>query len=358
VVSTPPEIGGGERYVELLVRHVRGDFAVLTQLKELRSLASGWGIPAWRLWGSVKFYGSWRVRLFVLLLPLYWLQYCVHFLRWRPDVVHVQSNEEKISVALPARLLRIPVVWTMHGPIDVSGSRLYARLFAWAGARVHTVICVSEYVRKSLLDTGVSSAKVLVIANGVDLAEHTFEYHPGRYVTFLGRLEEVKNPALFVDACLAVADSHPRARFRVIGSGTLEPGLRSMVSRAGKESSFQFAGWSSDPRPLLREASVLVISSDDEGQGFAALEAMALGVPVVATAVGGLAEVVDDGATGVLCRPRSVESVSAGITRVLSDDTFARELALRAREKVEAAYSLEHMLARTERVYAKAVDAD
>ena len=93
-----------------------------------------------------------------------------------------------------------------------------------------------------------------------------------------------------------------------------------MVRRSGKESSFHFAGWVSDPRPLLQQASVLVITSDDEGQGFAAIEAMALGVPVVATAVGGLTEVIDDGSTGMLCTPRSVESVSEAVSRVLADE--------------------------------------
>ncbi len=357
LVSTPSEIGGGERYVELLVRHLPATFALFTQHKEFRSLALGWGIPAWHLVGSVKLYSRWHLRFFALLLPLYWLQYCVLFLRWRPDIVHVQSNEEKISVALPARVFKIPVIWTMHGPIDVTGSRLYAGLFERSAAHVRSVVCISEYVKRSLLETGLDARKVLVIPNGVDLTTHEFGHHGGRYVTFLGRLEEVKNPRLFVNSCVAVAAHYPQARFRIIGSGTLEPELRAMVRQAGMERSFCFEGWLSNPRPLLLEASVLVVSSDVEGQGFSAIEAMALGVPVVATAVGGLVEVIDDGSTGILCQPRSVESVSAGIARVLSDDKLAQHLARSARIKVEAKYSLTSMIAGTEQAYAEAVRA-
>jgi glycosyltransferase involved in cell wall biosynthesis len=350
-------LGGGERYVELLVRHLPARFALLTQHKEFRALASEWGIPAWRLLGSVKLYSTWHVRLFVVLLPLYWLQYCVLFLRWRPDVVHVQSNEEKMSVALPAKLFKIPVIWTMHGPIDVSGSRLFARLFEWSAAHVRSVICVSDYVRRSLLRSGASPRRVVVVPNGVDMDAYQFGDRRGRYVTFMGRLETVKNPELFVNACLAVAAGHPRARFRIIGDGSLEPGLQAIVRRAGQEGHFRFEGWLPNPRPLLLEASVLVVSSDVEGQPFAVIEAMALGVPVVATAVGGLEEVIDDGSTGILCLPRSVESVAAGIARVLTDENLARHLARSARINVEAKYSLKSMVAGTEQAYAEAVGA-
>ncbi|GAA1391410.1 glycogen synthase [Catellatospora chokoriensis] len=357
LVSTPPEIGGGERYVEQLVKHLPAQFALSTQHKGFRALASAWGIPAWHLFGSIKLHGIWHLRLFTMLLPLYWLQYLVLFLRWRPDVVHVQSNEEKISVALPARLFRIPVIWTMHGPVDVSGSRLYARLFKQAAAHAQAVICVSDFARRSFLETGASPREVVVIHNGVDLSVYEFGHRTGRYVTFLGRLEEIKNPKLFVESCIAVAADHPDARFRIIGSGTLEDGLKDVVKQAGLERSFRFEGWIEDPLPLLLEASVLAMTSEIEGLPLAAVEAMAVGVPVVATAVGGLVEVIDDGSTGILCQPRNVESVSAGIASVLSDGRLAQQLARSARSKVEARFSLAGMIADTRQAYERAAGA-
>ena len=119
----------------------------------------------------------------------------------------------------------------------------------------------------------------------------------------------------------------------------------------------RFLGVREDVPALLAEAACVVLASDYEGCPLSVIEAMAAGVPVVATSVGGVAEIVEDGVTGIATTPGRVDELAAGLARLLADEPAAASMGAAGRAVAEALYSRERMGAATERVYARIVAA-
>jgi glycosyltransferase involved in cell wall biosynthesis len=222
-------------------------------------------------------------------------------------------------------------------------------------SRADAFITVSEAVGRALAASGVAPVRVHVVRNGVDaqairaaaVREPLTVALPageGPLVGCVARLEKVKGVADFVDAAAVVARDVPDARFVVAGSGSQEQSLiaRRAAAPAGR---LEFLGHTQPVEPLLAALDVLVLPSLSEALGLALLEAGALGVPVVATAVGGIPEVVEDGVTGILVPPGQPAAVADAVTRLLSDPAAARAMGEAARERVEREFTLERMVA-------------
>lgn len=336
VLSAPPAYGGGEVYVErlaeLLDKHYR--FVIMTSLGSWRRRLGARGLETWPLVGAVRFYSIWGVRLYRLLLPLYWLQLAVALWRWRPSLIWVQSNEERLAVMTVARWFGLPVVWTLHGPVDPSGSIWYRQRFEAAAQETAAVICVSEHVKTAAVAAGVPTKSCRVIYNGVAVPAEAAPALPEATVAFIGRLEIEKGPDTLVAAALRVLETHPESRFVIAGDGTLGPALRQQALPGGQ--SIQFLGWA-EAAKVLAANQIIVAPSRVEAQGLAVLEAMAAGRPVVASGVGGLAEMIKDGANGLLVTPDDPAALAAAITRLLDDQALRRKLGTAART-----YAKEH----------------
>ncbi len=330
------------------------EFRVATQLASFRRSLSKLDVKTLKFMLPIKFNSIWEVRLALLLQPFYWIQYLLIFARWRPDLIHVQSNEEKLSVALPALLFKIPVIWTMHGPIDTSGSRLYERYFAWSAVRASTIICITRHVLQSTIEAGSPKNNCTLIHNGVDTDEFApSSYAPMGPITFVGRLEAVKNPLLFVATAMQLLENGHDYRFTIIGDGSLREDLIKFSS--AKSEKFLFTGYKPNPLPYIKQASVLVISSDAEGMGIAAVEAMACAIPVIATNVGGLPEVVENGITGILVPSGDKAALVDAIESLLSDSDRGRLMGVAGRERARRQFSLEQMVQSTYSIYEEAL---
>jgi glycosyltransferase involved in cell wall biosynthesis len=291
----------------------------------------------------------------------------------RPDLVHIHNlffYTSLVAVGLKARG-GWPLVNTMQlGSMEQLGGLAGAVTTAYERAigrailrRSDFVIAVSQAVRQHARRLGVPAGRIEVIPNGVDLDA----FRPAREVVraerprvaFVGRLLFNKGPQYLVAAAPLVLARHPATEFVIVGDGPLRPQLEQTVARQGLAGAFRFLGMRPDVPALLGDPtlSLFVRPSLSEGLPLTVLEAMACGLPVVATPVGGTAEVVRDGETGYLVPPRAVEPLAAAICRLLDDPAHARALGANGRALVEREYSWERIAERTVAVYERVLQS-
>ena len=167
----------------------------------------------------------------------------------------------------------------------------------------------------------------------------------------VGRLEPIKGLGFLFEAVAMLRDSHPDLRVEVVGSGTCEGELRSRAEQLGLGRTVDFLGWREDVSALHRRWQVFAQPSLHEGFGLAALEAMAAGVPVVASATGGLPELVADERTGFLVPIGDVEALAGRLGRLLEDKALRIRMGEAARRRAVRSFSIDEMAARTAAVY-------
>jgi glycosyltransferase involved in cell wall biosynthesis len=193
-----------------------------------------------------------------------------------------------------------------------------------------------------------------VIPNGMDV--DAFEFATDRddppRVVLVGNLNRpVKRADLFVQACAAVAETVPAARWQIVGDGQLRSELEALAQELGVANRVEFLGRLADVSPVLAGATVGVNCSDSEGFSNAVLEYMLAGSAVVATDVGGNRELVEDGETGLLVPVGDAEALGDRIARLIDDPGLVFRMAVRARQRVHADFAWPSSVARHEQLY-------
>jgi len=235
------------------------------------------------------------------------------------------------------------------------------RLLCLSASRL---ITVSDALRRDLLVLRPNLAsKTVTIHNGIDTraapARDAAEVRrsleiPGGVplVGMVARLAPQKGIGDFIHAARAVLREVPSARFLIGGEGPLRKEAESLLRELQIEGRLRLLGKVDSARELIAALDVLVVASTSEGSSLVAMEAMAAGKPVVATAVGGVPELVVNGETGVLVRPREPEALAGAILSLLQQPERAQHLGERGRRRAAQHFDVAHMLERTEAVYA------
>jgi glycosyltransferase involved in cell wall biosynthesis len=164
-------------------------------------------------------------------------------------------------------------------------------------------------------------------------------------------LEERKGIEFLLEAASHLHVPGVRIRWLVGGKGTLRDWLENRARELGVGDSVTFLGFVARPEEFLRRIDIFVMPSLFEGLGVAALEAMAAGKPVVATRVGGLAESILDGQTGLLVEPRDGRAIADAVAKLISDRPMARHMGLQGRQRVLDQFTLTQMAAQNEAYY-------
>ncbi len=261
--------------------------------------------------------------------------------RERIDVVHTHLSTASLLGAFAAKLARAPSVAHVHGLNTATCFRYSTR-----------VIAVSEAVKQHLCAQGLDAKRVRVIHNGVDLsrfqpvpvadAKLALERNPSApLIGVFGRLSEEKGQRVALEAMFILLKDHPTARLVLVGEGKSEADLRTSAAALGIGDSVEFAGFMPDVRPLMSACDAVIVPSLKEGFGLAAVEAMALGRPVVASAVGGLTEIVAPGETGFLADPNDPNAVAQALGELISNPTLAQEMGERGRERAERCFEFD-----------------
>jgi peptidoglycan/xylan/chitin deacetylase (PgdA/CDA1 family) len=261
-----------------------------------------------------------------------------------------------LYVAIAATLARVPVrVHTQHNTFLDSCSRMERWKFACASLFFTYLIAVSEQTRAGMLKSGSPPGRTAVIVNGVD--ENRFrkrEVSPASRILRIGcvaRLAPEKGVSHLIRAFARIRAARPDTRLVLAGDGPEKAALEELSAQLGVRGSVDFLGYTAAIDRLLTTIDILALPSLTEGVPLAVLEAMAAGVPVVATRVGGLPEILENGAHGVLVPPRDCEALASAIVTLIDDPLRRQSLGARAREAVERRYSLAAMAATYRSLY-------
>jgi glycosyltransferase involved in cell wall biosynthesis len=268
----------------------------------------------------------------------------------RPRVVHAHNVAPQIAVAL-GRHLRgwgdstTRLIYTEHGRLADDRPMILA-LRRWLGRQYDAIIGVSDNVRDQLLQLRIGRPeRTHVIKNGVDLRRFVLASPladaPARRIVSVGRLSEIKGPDVLLDAFALARERLGPVTLTLVGDGPMRPSLEAQRDRLGLRDLVEFSGAQQDVRPLLRGADLFVLPSRSEGVSLALLEAMAMGLPIVATAVGGTPEVTGPGRGGLVVPPEQPGALADAMVTMLNDRDLAAREGAAARRRVEEAFSLD-----------------
>lgn len=254
------------------------------------------------------------------------------------DVIHTHLSTASLLGAFAARLVHIRSVAHVHGLNSATCFRYSDR-----------VIAVSEAAKQFLCAQGLNEAKMRVVHNGVDLtrfspvpqdvASNRLGWDPQQF-TFgvFGRLSPEKGQATAIEAAFLLKQQGVDARLVLVGAGNDREDLERSAAALGIADSVAFAGFVEDVREMMSACDAVVVPSRREGFGLAAVEAMALERPVVASNVGGLPEIVIPGETGTLFAPGDPNSVAQALHALASDRSAAGSMGKRGRARVEECF--------------------
>lgn len=279
--------------------------------------------------------------------------------RLRIDVVNTHSGVDSWVGGIAARWARSPVLLrTRH--LNNPLRRGWTNFVHYLPDRI---VACGEAVRARLVEEcGFPAAQVVSIPTGIDFAG----FRPTRdratvraglglgeddeLLLMVGVLRGVKRHLLALDALQRLADARPRLQLILAGDGPMRDELGARADALGLAGRVHFIGHRDDVPDLLGAADALLLSSRSEGVPQAVTQALGLGLPVVATRVGGVPELIRDEDTGLLVPPEDAEAMAAALERVFADPDWARSLGERGRAHVHAHFSLDAMLDATERL--------
>lgn len=213
-------------------------------------------------------------------------------------------------------------------------------------------IVLSEEWKDFFAENVCDPSKVVVLHNSVPAPADAPALGREEKVLFLGHMTDVKGPDILVKAIPEVAKSHPACRFIFAGDGDAQP-YRDLAEELGVLGSCEFVGWATDREKdnLLRDCPIYCQPSRNEGMPMALLEAMGYGRACIATRVGGVPQVVNDGRDGILVEPLDDKGIANAVISLLNRIDDARSLGLAAREKVQSRFCPQKKLELLSRIY-------
>lgn len=290
--------------------------------------------------------------------------------RVRPHVVHTHTAKAGAVGRLAAIFTGVPVVvHTFHGHVlrgyfSPAKTEVYRTIERGLARRTHRLLTVTDRVRDELIALGVGRAdQYTTVPLGFDLAPLVqAERRRGELRAELGlgdaplvgivaRLVPIKAHEVFLAAAARIHAAQPAVRFLVVGDGERRQALEQQVDTLGLRAVTHFLGWRADLDRLYADLDVVVLTSRNEGSPVALIEAMAAGVPVVSTAVGGVADVVEHGRTGWLAPMDDDAGIAGHVLTVLGDREKAKAMGQAGRAAVVATYSADRLVADVEALY-------
>jgi glycosyltransferase involved in cell wall biosynthesis len=285
--------------------------------------------------------------------------------RVRPEIVHAHDPHAvamaALALSMSTQLVKPPLVASRRVDFRLRGNALSR----WKYRQVDLFICASDAIRRLLLEDGVPAARAVTVHEGIDLGrveaapaarlhEDLWLPHHAPIVGNVAALVPHKGQRHLVEAAAIVVRRVPDARFVIAGEGELRSALERQIREHHLEKHVLLAGFRPDALSVHKAFDVFVMSSVTEGLGTSLLDAMACGRPVVATATGGIPEVVADGETGFLVPPRDPAAMADAVVRLLEDEDLRRRMGNAGLARVRRKFSAERMVQQTLRVYQRA----
>jgi glycosyltransferase involved in cell wall biosynthesis len=279
-----------------------------------------------------------------------------------PDVVHAHDPHgvamAALALSMSTQLAKPPLVAARRVDFHLKGNALSR----WKYRQVDCFICASEAVRRMLVADGVPAARAVTVHEGIDLGHvdaapaadlHADLWlpHGSPIVGNVAALVPHKGQRHLIEAAAIVVTRVPDARFVIAGEGELRPVLERQIKEHHLEKHVFLAGFRPDILSVHKGFDIFVMSSVTEGLGTSLLDAMACGKPIVATTAGGMPEVVEDGATGLLVPPRDHQAMAAAIVKLLTSPDLRARMGAAGLARVRARFSVERMVQDTLEIY-------
>ncbi|MFI4861762.1 MAG: glycosyltransferase [Phycisphaerales bacterium JB063] len=287
--------------------------------------------------------------------------------RRKVDIWHSHDYKTDVLGLLIRRMCPgLRLVSTVHGfTRENLKTRFYARLNDMALRHYDHVFAVSPMLTRHCAEHGVAPSRLSYLPNAIELdsypmrcdhdhrgAREALGTHPGRpAIAMLGRLSKEKGVDRALHLFREIRTFHTAAVLHLIGNGPEYGRLESLAKAIGVRDAVVFHGWSSDPAPILRGMDLLLSTSHREGMPNALLEAMAMGVPIAASAVGGVPEMLDHGRCGQLLTPGDVAAWPSQMLPLLSPSPERSAMLMHARQRIESEYSFSERMRRVRTLY-------
>lgn len=284
-------------------------------------------------------------------------------IRNRPDVINTHNFLANVYGSYAGHLLRIPICLTLH-----SGDNQNPKEFKRRSMSIpRHFICVSSKIKEILLssaDKNISQDNVSIINNGIDpdsfvntalsnarqefgISENTF------LVGTVGRLQSIKNQKILLEAIAVLSKNNENIYVLVVGDGPLRYELESLSVSLEIQKKVCFAGSRNDVARLLAEMDVFVLPSLAEGSPISLIEAMSVRLPVVATAVGAIPNIIQNGINGYLIPPADLPALVNRLDYISENRELSKEVGERAYETVQKEYSMDKMKLSYYEIYKK-----
>jgi len=269
------------------------------------------------------------------------------------DLLHAHLPRAHALAGLAGNLTRRPVAATFHG-MEFNIEEL--GIAQMTGTHVVTV-CQKAYLQG--LGLGIPAQRLSMIPNGVDCKKFTpansgLEWRQKHNIPldvplagFAGRLAYEKGPDLFIQFASSLHRQLPQVHYVLVGEGPMEGDVRRLIAEHELEGVVHLAGLNTDMSQVYPAFDIQVMTSRYEGMPFALLEGMACGVPSAALSVGGVAEIIEVGATGITATADDWEGLAGGVARLLVDTSAMRRMGAAARRRVEQHFDLHDSIAQT-----------
>ncbi len=335
------DFGGTQRYViNLITRIDREVFApelwLLRHSEDMVDHARQAGVNVVWLGKSCRVGPTAIARLFLQLR------------RSRPDILYTLTGVPNIWGRLFGHILGIrAIVSSFRSLVDHQYER-------WLSPLSTRVVCNAEVIREMLMEKfRIDPGKAVCVPNGVDtevFCPFDGDLAPEPTILYVGRLVEQKDPQNLLEAFRMVVERVPGVHLVMVGNGHLRSEVEEYVLTHGLGERVLLKPGTTGIKPDMQRAWVLAMPSNSEGSPNAVLEAMSMGLPVVATRVGGLPALLGEGEAGMLVPPRDPPALAEALTALLRDRNRRDSLGRKARSRAVELYSVEKMVADTQRV--------
>jgi len=308
----------------------------------------------------------------------FWKLFCL-IKREKPDIIHTHTAKAGTLGRLTALLYKLysklqapsskpKLIHTFHGHVLHSYfGRIKSVIFIWIERSLaiftDRIIAVSENLQKELLSLRIARPeKIVTVALGLELERYLKIENNGpgnkdhKLVGIIGRLVPVKNHKMFLQAAKRVKETQglkQKIRFLIVGDGPLRKKLESYAQGLGIQQDVTFLGWIKDLEKVYSKLDIATLTSLNEGTPVTLIEAQASGRPCVATSVGGVADVVEEGKSGFLVPSRNIEKFAQALINLLNNPDLMRTMGNYGRNRVKDRFSRERLITNIEGLYDK-----
>lgn len=285
----------------------------------------------------------------------------------KPDIVYAHSSKAGALARIADLGLNNKVIYNPHGwAFNMQQSAKKKKMYKWvekiSAYFCDKIVCISDAEKESALREKIcKSDKLQVIYNGIDLEEINNTTPIERAVLgisndafvvgMVGRLSKQKSPDIFVKAAKLIKEKIPNAYFLMVGDGELRNQIEGMVQQYGLDSSFLITGWVDNPTAYMKIMDVGMLLSRWEGFGLVLPEYMACGVPIIATDVDAIPNIIKDGVNGLLVLPGDLSEIASSVIKIWLNNKVKQNLIKNNFVDVKKKYNSKRVVTQTLQIY-------